>query len=240
MAASGEPAVDEIEALTAELNSVCFSVSHDLRAPVRAVVGFARALEEDYAPVLDAEGRRLLAVIATEAARINTLIDGILALSRLGRAPMENVPVDMTVLAREVAGDEAAAGSSPVIANIHDLPGTSGDRTMLRMVWSHLISNAAKFSSQRPDPQFEIHSTPEPGRVVYHVRDNGIGFDMKYADKLFGVFQRLHAGDAFAGSGVGLAMVKRIVHRHGGTIWANARLGEGATFSFGLPVSRGS
>jgi light-regulated signal transduction histidine kinase (bacteriophytochrome) len=119
---------------------------------------------------------------------------------------------------------------------ISDLPDVPGDRTLLHEVWTQLISNAAKFAGQRPIPRLEIRASAEAGRVVYRVRDNGIGFDMKYADKLFGIFQRLHGDAAFPGSGIGLAIVKRIVHRHGGTVWAEARLGEGATFSFALPT----
>jgi len=227
----------EIEALGTELESICYSVSHDLRAPVRAVIGFARALEEDHASRLDAEGRRLLQVVLSEAGRVNRLIEDLVIFSRLGRQPMESVPVDMAALARSVASELLESGGPQhAILSIADLPGVSGDRALLRALWGHLISNAAKFASQRAIPRLEIRAAAEAGRVVYHVRDNGIGFDMAYADKLFGLFQRLHNDAAYPGTGVGLANVKRIAHRHGGTVWADARLGEGATFSFALPT----
>jgi two-component system sensor histidine kinase/response regulator len=240
MTVSAEQHRAEIDALSAELESVCFSVSHDLRAPVRAVIGFARALEDEYAPRLDAEGRRLLQIVSTEAVRINALIDDLLAFSRLGRQAMESAPIDMTALARSVAAELLESGGPQhAIVEIADLPSVPGDYAMLRAAWRYLISNAAKFANQRAIPRLEIHASPEAARIVYHVHDNGVGFDMKYADKLFGVFQRLHSNDDFPGAGVGLAMTKRIVHRHGGTIWADARLGEGATFSFGLPKGGG-
>jgi light-regulated signal transduction histidine kinase (bacteriophytochrome) len=227
----------EIEALDVELESFCYSVSHDLRAPVRAVIGFARVLEEDYAALLDAEGRRLLSVVIDEAARADTLIDGLLVLSRLSRQAMERVPVDMASMAREVAFEAAASvGLNQSAVLIAELPGVTGDHDMLRLAWSHLLSNAVKFSSLEPHPRLEIFASLEPSRIVYHVTDNGIGFDMQYAGQLFGMFGRLHGSDVFPGLGVGLAMVKRIVHRHGGTVWAAARPGGGATFSIGLPA----
>jgi len=226
----------EIEALGAELESICYSVSHDLRAPVRAVIGFARALEEDHAARLDLEGRRLLQIVVSEAGRVNSLIEELVIFSRLGRQPMESAPVDMTVLARSVAFELLESGGPQhAILDLSDLPGVTGDRALLRALWSHLISNAAKFAGQRPIPRVEIRASAEADRVVYHVSDNGIGFDMAYSEKLFGLFQRLQSDAVYPGAGVGLAMVKRIVHRHGGTIWADARLGEGATFSFALP-----
>lgn len=238
MTASAVQQSAEIEALSAELESLSYSVSHDLRAPVRAVIGFARALEDDYAPRLDDEGRRLLAVVATEAERINTLIDGLLALSRLARQPMVYAPVDMLSLVHEVALELTELSiPGPSVLEIGNLPSVSGDRAMLREVWSNLLSNAAKFSSHQARPKLEIHATLEFSRIVYHVRDNGIGFDMAYADQLFGAFQKLHTGNAFPGSGIGLAMVKRILHRHGGTVSADARPGAGATFSFALPLT---
>lgn len=236
MTASAVQQSAEIDALSAELESLSYSVSHDLRAPVRAVIGFAKALEDDYAARLDDEGRRLLAVVATEAERVNTLIDALLGLSRLGRQPMEHAPVDMLSLVHEVALEiTELTVPGPSILDIGNLPDAYGDRAMLRDVWSNLLSNAAKFSSVQAKPKLEIYATLEASRSVYHIRDNGIGFDMTYADKLFGAFQKLHGGDAFPGSGIGLAMVKRIVHRHGGTVWVDARVGEGATFSFSLP-----
>ena len=229
----------EFEVLTAELESFSYSVSHDLRAPVRAVIGFSRALEDDYAVCLDDEGRRLLTVVVSEAQRISELIDGLLAFSRVGRQPMEHVLVEMTVLACEVVNERASPDPpSDVVIEIDDLPSVSGDHVLLRMVWEHLISNATKFSRLETLPRVRIWASQEPTRIVYNVQDNGVGFEMAYSDKLFGIFQKLHGGDNFSGTGIGLAIVKRIVHRHGGTVWADANLGEGATLSFALPIGR--
>ncbi len=237
MTANAEWNGTEASALSAEIESLSYSISHDLRAPVRAVIGFSRALEEDYAALLDPEGQRLLAIISHEANRINGLIDGLLTFSRIGRQRMEAEAVDMTRLAREVALEQAeSAGSAAAIFEIAELPGAVGDRALLRAVWSQLLSNAVKFSNPETGPCIEIGATKEPGRTVYHVRDHGIGFDMLYAEKLFGIFQKLHGGDAYPGLGVGLAIVKRIVQRHRGAVWADARPGEGATFFFGLPI----
>ena len=226
----------ELEVLNAELESFSYSVSHDLRAPVRAVLGYTRAIEEDYGSVLGDEGRRLLTVVQSEASRMGDLIDDLLAFSRLGRLPIVNVLVNMTSLAQDVANEHMKAlGVGRVTFDISALPDVRGDRVLLGQVWVNLISNAVKYSGKTTQPRVHVWATDEPSRIIYHVRDNGVGFDMAYADKLFGVFQRLHRSDEFPGSGVGLAIVMRIVQRHGGTVWADAKLGEGATFSFALP-----
>jgi signal transduction histidine kinase len=226
----------ELETLNADLESFSYSVSHDLRSPVRAVVGYARALEEDYSSLLDDEGRRLLSVVQSEAARMGDLIDDLLDFSRLGRQQMVSAPVNMTDLASEVAAEQTPLfGRKPSIFTITELPPARGDRVLLRQVWTNLLSNAIKYSSKKATPHLRVWGIREPGRFVYRVRDDGVGFDMAYAGKLFGVFQRLHRSEDFAGTGVGLAIVKRIVERHGGTVWAEGRLGDGATFSFALP-----
>ncbi len=226
----------ELEELNSELESFSYSVSHDLRAPVRAIVGYARAIEEDYAALLDDEGRRLLAVVQSEGARMGELIDDLLAFSRLGRQPIVAGIVNMTQLAREIGREQAVAAGRPAdLLNIVDLPTVRGDVVLLRQVWINLLSNALKYAGGKTAPKIDVWSTNDPGRTIYHVRDNGVGFDMAYADKLFGVFQRLHRSDDFPGTGVGLAIVKRIVQRHGGAVWAEASLGAGATFSFALP-----
>jgi light-regulated signal transduction histidine kinase (bacteriophytochrome) len=226
----------ELDVLNAELDSLSYSVSHDLRAPLRAVQGYARAVIDDHASALDEEGCRLLSVVQSEALRMGEMIDALLALSRLGRQAMENISVDMTGLVREVVAEQLQpAGRQRSMIDVADLPAVRGDRALLRQVWMNLLSNAVKFSSKSSAPQLRIWATRDDARVVYHIRDNGVGFDMKRADKLFGVFQTLHRRSEFPGAGVGLAMAKRIVRRHGGTIWADARLGESATFSFGLP-----
>jgi PAS domain S-box-containing protein len=226
----------ELEELNAELESFSYSVSHDLRAPARAVVGFARRIQEDHVSGLDDEGRRLLSVVSREASRMGDLIDDLMAFSQLGRRAMTREPVDVTSLVREVVAElESTDGPRPRI-DLGDLPEARGDRALLRQVWMNLISNAFKYSGKEPDPQVSIWADLEADRVVYNVRDNGVGFDMRYADKLFGVFQRLHRDADFPGTGVGLAIVQRIVQRHGGAVWAEARLGEGATLSFALPT----
>ncbi len=225
----------ELDVLNAELDSLSYSVSHDLRAPVRAVMGYARAVIDDHASALDEEGRRLLSVVQSEAARMGEMIDALLALSRLGRQAMESIPVDMTGLVKEVVAEQLQPAGKQSMVDVADLPAVRGDRALLRQAWMNLLSNAVKYSGKRSAPQLQVWATRDDARVVYHIRDNGVGFDMKHADKLFGVFQTLHRRSEFPGAGVGLAMVNRIVRRHGGTIWADARLGEGATFSFGLP-----
>ena len=228
----------ELAALNGELDSFTYSVSHDLRAPLRAIIGYACALGEDYAAAFDAEGHRLLSVVQNEASRMGALIDDLLPFSRLGRQPLTSAPVDMTALVRDVVAEQLRlVEGSPLSIDLDDLPAAEGDRILLRQVWTNLISNAIKYSSKHEHPHVHVHGSLENGHAVYHVYDNGVGFDMKYADKLFGVFQRLHRAEEFPGTGVGLAIVQRLVHRHGGTVWADARLGEGATFSFDFPIA---
>jgi light-regulated signal transduction histidine kinase (bacteriophytochrome) len=226
----------ELEEVNAELESFSYTVSHDLRAPVRAVLGYVRAIQEDYSVALGDEGRRLLAVVEYEASRMGNLIDDLLAFSRLGRAPMSNALVDMTALAREAMAEHAnVPGHERAAQTIPDLPPVRGDRMLLRQVWVNLISNAVKYASKEHEPTVRVWATLDDATATYFVADNGVGFDMRYASKLFGVFQRLHRMDEFPGSGVGLAIVMRIVKRHGGDVRAESRLGEGATFSFTLP-----
>jgi light-regulated signal transduction histidine kinase (bacteriophytochrome) len=227
----------ELESLNDELESFSYSVSHDLRSPVRAVLGYTRALEEDYGSLLDDEGKRLLAIVRNEASRMGALIDDLLAFSQLGRQPIVSALLNMTSLVEEVVTAQTELAGRPAsVFRVEPLPGVRGDRALLRQVWTNLISNALKYSGKKEDPKMRIWAVAEPGRVVYNVQDDGVGFDMAYADKLFGVFQRLHRSDEFAGTGVGLAIAQRVIHRHGGLIWADAKLGAGATFSFSLPV----
>jgi signal transduction histidine kinase len=216
---------------TAELESFSYSVSHDLRAPLRAIDGYARMLEEDYAGRLDDEARRLLGVVRGNAIRMGQLIDDLLTFSRLGRQEAVSALVDMTQLAREAADE--LRGERPVQAL--PLPAVKGDRALLKQVWLNLIGNALKYSAKTPQARVEIGTREEARENVYWVRDNGVGFDMRYAGKLFGVFQRLHRSEEFEGTGVGLAIVQRIVARHGGRVWAEAKPGEGACFWFSLP-----
>jgi light-regulated signal transduction histidine kinase (bacteriophytochrome) len=222
----------QLEASNKELESFSYSVSHDLRAPLRAVHGYARMLEEDYAARLDEEGRRLLSVVRASSTRMGQLIDDLLAFSRLGRQAPLRRPFDMTTLVQEVA---AELGGRAARIDIASLPAANADASLLRQVWSNLIGNALKYSGKRPDAQVEIGGSKEPTENVYWVRDNGVGFDPRYSDKLFGVFQRLHRAEEFPGTGVGLAIVHRVVTRHGGRVWAEGRPGEGACFFFSLP-----
>ena len=224
---------EALQAANKELESFSYSVSHDLRAPLRAVDGYARMLEEDYASRLDEEGRRLLSVVRSSSLRMGRLIDDLLAFSRLGRQQPSKQPVDMRELAREVA-TELGNGSKATI-QLGELPRARADRALMRQVWANLVGNALKYSSKREDARVEIGGRQEGGENVYWVRDNGAGFDMRYVDKLFGVFQRLHRADEFDGTGVGLAIVQRVVSRHGGRVWAEGKPGQGACFHFSLP-----
>jgi PAS domain S-box-containing protein len=223
----------ELEATNRELESFSYSVSHDLRAPLRAVDGYARMLEEDYQDRLDQEGRRLLGVVREASGRMGRLIDDLLAFSRLGRQAPARRPVDMAALVGEVVTE--SRGESKAEVELAPLPAASADRTMLKQVWTNLIGNAFKYSGKREGARVEVGGREEPSELVYWVRDNGVGFDMRYADKLFGVFQRLHRAEEFPGTGVGLAIVQRVVARHGGRVWAEGRPGEGACFFFSLP-----
>jgi signal transduction histidine kinase len=224
----------QLEAANKELEAFSYSVSHDLRAPLRAIDGFSRIVQEDYADKLDAEGRRLLKVVCASSRQMGQLIDDLLAFSRLSRKGVEKSDVDMTEMARSVAAQLRSAESERAVdLTISALPAGQGDGAMIRQVFVNLISNALKFTRHTAGAKIEIGSQGEPA-PVYYVRDNGAGFDMQYQNKLFGVFQRLHGPEEFEGTGVGLAVVQRIVHRHGGQVWAEAKVGAGATFYFTL------
>ncbi len=220
----------------AELEAFSYSVSHDLRAPLRAIDGFARILLEDHGGQLDAEGRRVADVIRTNSQRMGALIDDLLTFSRLGRTELVAAEVDMQRLARAVVEEQqGAAGERTVEVTMGALPPARGDRPLLRQVLVNLIQNAFKFTRPRSPSRIELGSQGNGNETVYYVRDNGVGFDMRYAGKLFGVFQRLHRAEEFEGTGVGLAIVQRIVHRHGGRVWAEGAVDAGATFYFSLP-----
>ncbi len=225
-----------LEAANRELESFSYSVSHDLRAPLRAIDGFSLMLLEDYGPKLDAEAQRYLATIRAGSQRMGQLIDDLLAFSRLSRQPLKRLTVDMEHLVG-VALPEAlteTTAATPTIT-VNTLPAASGDPVLLQHVWSNLLANAVKYSSRVAEPGIAVGSSRDGGEVVYYVRDNGAGFDMQYAHKLFGVFQRLHGQEEFPGTGVGLAIVHRVVTRHGGRVWAESVPGRGATFYFTLP-----
>jgi len=225
----------KLEEAVREMESFSYSISHDLRAPLRAIAGYAKIVEEDYAAQIDAEGKRLLDRIAGGAIRMGELIDDLLDFSRLGRAELKKAPVDMHSLAREALGEMSEAGGGQRRIDIGDLPQAVADRGLLRQVWTNLLSNAVKYSRQRDPAQIEVGGAVEGDALHYWVRDNGAGFDMAYAGKLFQVFQRLHRDPTFEGTGVGLAIAARIVQRHGGRVWAEGEPDKGATFHFTLP-----
>lgn len=229
----------ELQAANSELEAFSYSVSHDLRAPLRAMDGFSRMVLEDHAGRLDENGRRMLGVIHSEAGRMGRLIDELLAFSRLGRQPIEPAWIDMKTMARETFNELARGNPERRLKLVlHPLPPACGAEAMIRQVWVNLISNAIKFTKNRECGEIEIGAkTSEGGECTYYVKDNGTGFDMRHADKLFGIFQRLHSQQDFPGTGVGLALVQRIVQRHGGRIRAEAGIDQGATFYFTLPTS---
>lgn len=225
----------DLRAANGELEAFAYSVSHDLRVPLRAIDGYSRMLEQKYGGALDAEARRLVGVVRSSSQRMGQLIDDILNFSRMGRNEMAPQEVNMEALAA-ATGQELAAqrAGREIELKIAPLPAASGDPVMLRRVWTNLIDNATKFTRPKRSALIEIGGRTEGAEAVYWVKDNGVGFDMQYAQKLFCLFQRLHGADEFEGTGAGLAIVKRIVERHGGRVWAEARLGEGATFYFAL------
>jgi light-regulated signal transduction histidine kinase (bacteriophytochrome) len=194
-------------------------------------------IEEDYSERLDAEGRRYLSVIRENSKRMGALIDDLLQFSRLGRLPVVSHEINVESLVREVV-DEALTGheETPPRIEIGSLPPARGDRGLLRQVWMNLICNAIKYSSKTELPHIQVSGRRSGAETLYSVKDNGVGFDMEYAEKLFGVFQRLHRADEFSGTGVGLAIVHRVVTRHGGRVWAEGKVNDGAVFSFALPM----
>ena len=228
--------VEKLEASNKELESFSYSVSHDLRAPLRAIDGFARMLEEDIAEQLDEEGRRKLEVIRNNTRSMGRLIDELLELSRLGRKELNYGHLDMAALAQAAFTDATSGATNITALSMDELPVARGDITLIKQVWFNLLSNACKFSAKREQAHVTIKGTVDDGMLTYTVSDNGAGFDMRYYNKLFGVFQRLHRVSEFEGTGVGLAIVHRIVTRHGGRIWAEGAVGEGAAFHFTLPV----
>lgn len=226
----------KLELVNRELEAYSYSVSHDLRAPLRAIDGFSKIILEKYYPQLDDEGKRLFNVISVNTQRMGAIIDDLLALSRINRSELKIQQIDMKNIVHSMYyeltdGDKR----QKVILEIQDLPHTFGDTVLLRHVWANLLSNAIKFSSKSERPQIIIRGEVNENETVYSINDNGVGYDPQYAHKLFGVFQRLHSYEQFEGTGVGLAIVQRIVERHGGRVWAKSELGKGATFYFSLP-----
>jgi PAS domain S-box-containing protein len=225
----------QLEAANKELESFSYSVSHDLRAPLRAMDGFSQAVLEDFGPLLPDEGHRQLQTIRKGAQRMGALIDDLLRFSQLGRQPLQKECVDTGNLVRAVLTNLIIQnGNRQPKVFVGDLPASHCDPALFKQVWVNLISNAVKYSSKQAKAVVEIGCKKQNGEQVYFVRDNGTGFDMRYADKLFGVFQRLHRIEEFDGTGVGLAIVRQIIDRHGGRVWAEAKVDHGATFYFTL------
>ena len=223
----------DLEAANRELEAFSYSVAHDLRAPLRHIDGFARmALEKSRG--LDAALVKHLDTVIHAAGGMGRMIDGLLTLSRVGRAELQRRPVDMAGLVDEARGQLGPEAARPALRwKIGALPAVSGDPELLRLVWINLLSNALKYSSRRPQPEIQVETqTADGGKLAFFVRDNGVGFDARYGGKLFNVFQRLHRQDEFEGIGIGLATVRRVVERHGGRVWAESRINEGATFYF--------
>jgi len=226
----------QLEATNKELESFSYSVSHDLRIPLRAISGYARMLQEDYADKLDDEAQRLLKVIRDNSKRMGELIDDLLTFSRLGRKPIAAAEIDMKGVVDHIIEEvRRRTEHDRVEIQVDTLPPTWGDRSLLQQVWTNLISNAIKYSGKRDQPVIRIEGKNLGTETVYSISDNGVGFDMQYYNKLFGVFQRLHSADEFPGTGVGLAIVHRIVVRLGGRVWAVSTIDEGATFFFAFP-----
>ncbi|HKZ58036.1 MAG TPA: ATP-binding protein, partial [Thermodesulfovibrionales bacterium] len=226
----------QFEAANKELESFSYSISHDLRAPLRAITGFSSMLLEDYTDKLDGEGKRLLNVVRGSTKKMGALIDDLLTLSRVGRRTFEKSKIDMDKLARIVFDEvKTAIPKREIQFNINPLPPAYGDRGMIHQVFFNLMSNAVKFTKTREEAIIEVGGWDEEGESIYYVRDNGVGFDMQYAGKLFGAFQRMHGEREFEGTGMGLAIVQRVIHRHNGRVWAEGRENKGATFYFSLP-----
>lgn len=226
---------EQLEAANKELEAFSYSVSHDLRAPLRSVHGFTKILREDYEQILDDEGKRICGIISSSASQMSELIDDLLSFSRIGRSSMNPVILDMNIMVDSIVSQLTTPENNHV--QTRDLLKAYGDANLIRHIWNNLISNAIKYSSKKPVPEIVISSTMSDNMIIYSVKDNGVGFDMQYVNKLFGVFQRLHSENEFEGNGVGLAIVQRIVKKHGGRVWAEGEVGIGATFYFSLPAN---
>jgi light-regulated signal transduction histidine kinase (bacteriophytochrome) len=229
---------EQLQAANRELEAFAYSVSHDLRAPLRGIDGWSLAVMEDYGDRLDAQGREYLGRVRSETQRMGQLIDELLGLSRVTRSELRKENVNLTTIAQMVLErlqtDQPDRRVEVVLApNLAAL----GDPGLMEIVLTNLLNNAWKFTGTRQDPRIEFGRTASEGRPVFFVRDNGVGFDMAYSKKLFGAFQRMHKASDFPGTGVGLATVQRIIHRHGGLIWAEAEVNKGATFFFTLEVA---
>jgi light-regulated signal transduction histidine kinase (bacteriophytochrome) len=225
-----------LEAANREFQGFSYSMSHVLRAPLRAIHGYADIVVGELGEKLDSEGRRLIGVIQSSTVEMSELLDGILAFLRLGWQPMAIIPVDMNEHVRQaIRLLESKTAGRAIQFNIGNLPGAQADPSMVRRIWLNLLDNAIKFTSCRDEATIEVGAQKDGDKTIYFVKDNGAGFEMQYVAKLFGVFQRLHDATQFPGTGIGLAIVNRIVTRHGGRVWAESEHDQGATFYFSLP-----
>ncbi len=224
-----------LRAANNEMEAFTYSVSHDLRAPLRGIIGFTTILEDEYSSSLDEEARRITSIIKNNTTKMGNLIDGLLSFSRMVRQQIIKIDVAMDGLVAEAIAESANKNNDSIEWVISPLPNIKGDPFTIRQVWANLISNAIKYSKRNEHPKIEIGWQKEVNETIYFVKDNGIGFDIKYKEKLFKVFQRLHAATEFEGTGVGLAIVEKIITKHGGKIWADAAIGQGACFYFSLP-----
>lgn len=228
----------EIKLLNQELEAFNYSVAHDLRSPLRSILNYSQMLQERYGRVLEQDGAQIIERIIRKSQRMDVLIHDLLTLSRLGRKELHKTDIDVESMVREIA-DEIKAQPDSAMPTIHfrDLMHAYGDKSLLKQVWENLISNAIKYSRKKDVTMIEIGSTTANSSITYYIRDNGVGFDMKYADKLFIPFQRLHNTGEYEGTGIGLAIVEQIISKHGGNTWAEGKPGEGATFYFSLPAA---
>lgn len=229
---------EELAAAYQELESFSYSISHDLRAPLLFMKGFTQMLEDRFGEQLGEEGLQMLHVIRDGGRNMDQMIVGMLAFSKAGRQPLLLQQLDMSAIVRAVLAEAMAVhAGSPAVIEVEELPSAAADSVVIRHVWANLIGNALKYSSRREEPRIRISGRVQGNEVIYQIEDNGAGFDMQHADKLFGVFKRLHGADEFAGTGVGLAIVHRIVTRHGGKVWAHGEPGVGARIQFTLPAT---
>lgn len=227
--------IAQLQLTNKELESFSYSVSHDLRAPLRSINGYAQMILDDHAQTFNSDALRMFNVIRKNAKKMGALIDDLLTFSRMGRKEITRVPIDFNKLVEPIIAELKQTANANTQITVHCLPGTLGDPALLSQVYINLISNAIKYSAKKEMPAVELGAEEKDDEFVYFVKDNGAGFDMQYAHKLFGVFQRLHGNDEFEGTGVGLAIVQRIIVKHGGKVWAQGTLNEGATFYFSLP-----
>lgn len=232
-----EQQMRQLESINKELEAFSYSVSHDLRAPLRAISGYTRIFEEDFHDILTEEGKRILSIVQQNAEKMGTLIDNLLDFARMGKKDLLKTDIDMNTLVADVLNDLKKTIPAKTEIRTGLLHVVQGDYALIRQVMINLISNGIKYSSKKEKPVVEIFSEKQDNHVTYTIKDNGEGFDMQYAGKIFGVFQRLHSDQEFEGTGVGLATVQRIINKHDGTIHAEAELGKGATFSFILPAN---